>query len=271
MLERLKQYLLPMTKEGIALAFSGGTDSALLLKILADMRQDNDFPVAALTMHTVLQSGEEIDEAKDFAEHLGIRQRILSFNPFGLEAVANNRTDRCYHCKRAIFETFLQSAAEMGLKYIIDGTNADDLQVYRPGRKALKELGIISPLAELGISKVEIRKMSAELGLKTATKPAVPCLATRFEYNTKIDEAKILQAENGEKLLKQLLPNIDNLRLRIHGNLARIEVSAESIPDAVVKYQEICRGLKALGFDYVTLDLEGFRSGSMDIGLKNGD
>lgn len=270
-LERLKQYLRRLAPEGIALAFSGGVDSSLLLKVLSELRQEKYFQTVALTMHTVLQSAEEVNEAEDLAEKCGIEQQILSFNPFALEAVSHNRADRCYHCKKAIFEQFLRCAAEQGLKYVIDGTNADDLQVYRPGRKALNELGILSPLAELGIGKAEIRRMSAELGLKTALKPAVPCLATRFEYDTAIDEAKIRRVEAGEKLLKNLLPNTVNLRLRVHGILARVEVEPACFSAVISKFAEISKELKALGFGYVTLDLEGFRSGSWDIGLQNGD
>ena len=180
MLTKLEAYLKELSAAGVALAFSGGVDSMLLLAVLQKMSEEKPFPLVALTMKTVLQDEREMSEAKQAAADLGVKSEFLSFNPFDLEAVRNNRRERCYLCKKAIFEKFVAYAKAQGLKYVLDGTNADDLKVYRPGRKALQELGIISPLAEVGLTKVNIRELSAELGLKTASKPAVPCLAPRF-------------------------------------------------------------------------------------------
>ncbi len=266
-LEPLKNYLRELSAEGIALAYSGGVDSTLLLAILGELNREKAFPLQALTMQTVLQSAAEIEDAKNLATEYGIKHKILTFNPFSLEEVKNNRTDRCYHCKKAIFSQFADYARQHGLQRILDGTNADDLNVYRPGRKALRELGVISPLAELGMTKEQIRAMSAELGLTTATKPAVPCLATRFEYNTLLDDEKIASVAKGEELFKKMFPEIPDIRLRVHGTLARIEVSKEFVPQ--ISSSDIAEKLKKLGFDYVTLDLEGFRSGSFDGSLKN--
>lgn len=268
MIERLKVYLRELTGGGIALAYSGGVDSTLLLAVLAGLKLEKPFAVIALTMHTALQDSQEITEAEGLAERFGIEQKIFSFNSFSIEAVRHNRIDRCYHCKKVIFTQFAAYAQEYGLKYLLDGTNADDLNVYRPGRKALSELGVVSPLAELGIGKTEIRKMSEELGLPTAFKPATPCLATRFEYDTLIDDAAVLRVAEGERLLKEMFSEIENIRLRVHGTLARLELPRDKIALAVNKAAEIVTGLQKLGFDYVTLDLEGFRSGSFDIGLK---
>lgn len=268
MIERLKAYLRELTNNGIALAYSGGVDSTLLLAVLAGLKQEKPFAVTALTMHTALQDSQEITEAKGLAEKFGIKQKIFSFNPFSIEAVRHNRIDRCYHCKKAIFTQFVAYAQERGLKYLLDGTNADDLNVYRPGRKALSELGVISPLAELGIDKTEIRKMSEKLGLPTAFKPATPCLATRFEYDTLIDDAAMLRVAEGERLLKEMFSEIENIRLRVHGNLARIEVEKKDFPLVLAQSKGISEKIKKLGFDFITLDLEGFRSGSFDIGLK---
>lgn len=267
-IDRLKEYLRRLSGEGIALAFSGGVDSALLLAVLGEMNKEKPFPLAALTMHTVLQDNSEMSEAREMARKFGVRQEIFSFNPFLLPAVKSNQTDRCYHCKKAIFSRFFEFAAKENLKYLLDGTNADDLAVYRPGRKALRELGVRSPLAELKIGKQQIREMSAALGLPTASKPAVPCLATRFEYNTLLDDEKIAAVAAGEAMLHKMFPHMSNLRLRVHGRLARLEVPKEFVGEASVRAAEIVEELKRLGFQYVTLDLEGFRSGSFDDGLK---
>lgn len=266
--ERLREYLQSLAPQGIALAYSGGVDSTLLLAVLAEMKQKRPFPFAALTMQTVLQDGHEMAEAAKLAEKYGVGQKILTFDPFSLPEVRHNRTDRCYHCKKAIFSRFKDYARTHSLKYLLDGTNADDLNVYRPGRKALQELGVISPLAELGITKAEIRRMSAELGLSTASKPAVPCLATRFQYNTLLDDGSVRRVAEGERLIADMFPAIKNIRLRVHRSLARLEVSAEDISPVAASAKIVAEKLKALGFDYVTLDLEGFRSGSFDIHLK---
>lgn len=268
MLNRLRKYLRKLAPEGIALAYSGGVDSTLLLAVLGEMRQKRPFPFTALTMRTVLQDSREISEAEELAKKFGVEQKIFGFNPFSLEEVRHNRTDRCYHCKKAVFTQFKDYAGANGLRYLLDGTNADDLGVYRPGRKALRELGVVSPLAELGITKTEIRRMSAKLGLPTASKPAVPCLATRFEYNTLLDETAIRRVACGERTIKEMFPEIKDVRLRVHGGLARIETEKEYLPLVTAQAQKISEKIKELGFDFVALDLEGFRSGSFDKKLK---
>lgn len=268
MLNRLREYLQNMAPQGIALAYSGGVDSTLLLAVLGEMRRKHPFPLVALTMRTVLQDSEEMAAAEELAEKFGVEQKGFGFNPFSLEEVRHNRTDRCYHCKKAIFTQFRDYARANGLKYLLDGTNADDLSAYRPGRKALNELGVVSPLAELGITKTEIRRMSAELGLPTASKPAAPCLATRFEYDTLLDDVAVRRVADGERTIKETFPQIKDVRLRVHGNLARIEAGKEDLPLIAAQAKEISEKIKGLGFDFVTLDLEGFRSGSFDTGLK---
>lgn len=268
MYSRLEEYLQKLAPEGIALAFSGGVDSTLLLAVLGRLCQKQPFPLTALTMQTVLQDSREMAEAEKLTEKFGIRQEKFTFNPFSLDEVRHNRTDRCYHCKKAIFTRFKDYAEANGLKHLLDGTNADDLNAYRPGRKALQEIGVISPLAELGMTKAEIRKMSAMLWLDTASKPAVPCLATRFEYNTLLDEAAVQKVADGEKVIKEMFPEIKEIRLRVQGALARLEVSQESLLLVAEQAKQVAEKLKNLGFDYVSLDLEGFRSGSYDIHLK---
>lgn len=268
MLKLLENYLKQKSSQGIALAFSGGVDSSLLLAVLGKLYQENPFPVQALTMHSILQDEQEMSEAKDFAQKFGIKQKIFCFAPLEIEAVKHNQQERCYFCKRCIFEKFSNYAKEQGLTFLIDGTNADDLKTFRPGKKALQELGIISPLAELGFSKAQIRQLSQELGLPTASKPAVPCLATRFEYNTLLDEEKITRVAKAETKLKQLFPKIKDLRLRVHDDLARLEVPKADFPQIFSQYMEIVESLKPLGFKFITLDLQGFRSGSFDNNSK---
>lgn len=268
MLKLLGDYLQQKSSQGIALAFSGGVDSSLLLAVLGKLHQENPFPVQALTMHSILQDEQEMSDAKDFAQKFGIKQKIFRFNPLEIEAVKYNRQERCYFCKRCIFQKFSDYSKEQGLIYLMDGTNADDLKTFRPGKKALQELGIISPLAELGFSKAQIRQLSQELGLATASKPAIPCLATRFAYNTFLDEEEITRVAKAEIKLKQLFPKIKDLRLRVHNDLARLEIQQADFPQIFSRYMEVVESLKSLGFKFITLDLQGFRSGSFDNNSK---
>ncbi len=269
MLDELKQRLEPLCADGIALAFSGGVDSSLLLAVLAEMRRERPFPLVALTMRTVLQPPAESAEAAAFAGRFGVEHRVFTFNPLSIDEVRRNRIDRCYHCKKAVFALFWKYAAEHGFKHVIDGTNGDDARAYRPGRKALRESGVLSPLA--GFSKSDIRALSAQLDLPTASKPAAPCLATRFEYDTLLTEDAIERVEKGEAFLKNLFPDVSNVRLRVHKNLARIEVSAPAIPAIAARAAEIAAEMKRLGFDFTTLDLDGFRSGCFDFNLKGNE
>lgn len=264
MLNRLQTYLQQRTPEGIALAFSGGVDSALLLAVLSRLYKENPFPLVALTICSVLQDKEEMSFAEKMAQDYAVPHHFIKFNPLKIEAIKNNHTDRCYHCKKAIFTHFHEYARQHGLKYILDGTNADDLHVYRPGQKALRELSILSPLAELGFTKTQIRRLSEELNLPTAAKPSVPCLATRFAYHTELTENNLNQVAAGEKIIRRLFPELKDFRLRLHGNLARLEVSPKDIPILAARANEITNALKDLGFGFVTLDLNGFQSGSFD-------
>ncbi len=264
MLEKLEAYLQKLVADGAVLAYSGGVDSTLLLAVLGQIKQKQAGKAVALTMQTPLQDERDTDDAAMFAGQAGMEQIVLTFNPLALKEVCHNRKDRCYYCKKAIFVRFREYAEANGLKYLLDGTNADDLQAYRPGIKALRELGVVSPLAELGIGKAEVRQMSAALGLPTADKPAMPCLATRFEYNTLIDTAAVRRVAQGERTLRGMFPKVRDMRLRVHGNLARLEVPPENIVQAAARAQEIAAALEACGFDYVTLDLQGFCSGSFD-------
>ena len=184
--------------------------------------------------------------------------------------ILSNPPDRCYYCKKFLFEKLAELANQLGRGIVMDGTNADDLNEFRPGLRALRELSVCSPLAESGITKAQVRQMAAEMGLETASRPSAPCLATRLPYGTKISKGLLQKIEAGEAFLKDL--GFPVLRLRVHpaadGGVARIEVPADRLEDLLMCRETIIPYLKELGFAQVTLDLEGFRSGSYDEILK---
>ncbi len=267
MIEQLKDYLRPFAPEGIALAFSGGVDSTLLLALLKHLQQESDFPLLAVFFRSVFQTAEERMDVERLAGDLGVDLAVLEFDPLQIQGIKTNPLDRCYLCKQHIFGKLRALANEKGLKTIIDGTNGDDVHVYRPGRRALKEFGVVSPLEVLGIRKIDVRAMARALSLSVASKPSAPCLATRFPYGTSITPEAIRRVSEGEKVLHEFLGSASSIRLRVHGLVGRIELEESLLPLALAKRAELVAALKALGFDYVTLDLEGFCSGSMDIDI----
>ena len=269
MLDRLEDSLRALTDGGVALAFSGGADSTLLLAVLSRLYKNKPFALLALTMQSDLQPAQDVLQAAAYARGLGVPHKILTFDPLTVEAVRFNRTDRCYHCKQNVFSLFRKEADAAGIKHLLDGTNADDLTVYRPGRKALKEAGVISPLARLGLTKANVRALSEQLGLPSAHKPSSPCLATRFPYDTPLDAATVRRAGSAEQAVRDMFPDVRDVRLRVHGTLARLEVSARDLPAVAAKAQAVADLLKKIGYEFVTLDLEGFRSGCFDRNLKN--
>jgi uncharacterized protein len=210
----------------------------------------------------------EIREAKKTAKRLKVRHKTIKTDPLSNPTLKDNPSDRCYICKKSIFIKFLNLAQELGLRYVADGTNLDDLSGYRPGLKALKELGVRSPLAEAELTKDDIRKYSKAMGLPTWDAPALACLATRIPYGEEITEAKLNMIDQSEEFIRNL--GFRQLRVRYHYPIARIELDTDEIPamldpDTRIK---VVRRLKAIGFDHVVVDLEGYRSGSMD-GLKD--
>jgi uncharacterized protein len=267
-IENLKQTLVKLAPQGIALAFSGGVDSTLLLNMLSLIRTENPFPLHALTIHSLFHKEEEKQETISITSALDIPHYFFEANPLSNPKIRLNPLNRCYHCKKSMFSLLFKHAANHGLKTLLDGTNADDLKVYRPGKKALNELGVLSPLAQCGLSKKEIRDYAAELNLSCSSKPAAPCLATRFEYGVELKPDLIEMVKKGEKALREIFPDT-SFRLRYHNKIARIEVPSASLSLAVSKRESIIQKLKELGFNYITLDLEGFRSGSMDIHLDS--
>lgn len=247
--------------ERLVVAFSGGVDSTFLLKVSRDTLKEN---VKAVIIGTELHSESEIIEALSIAEKLDVEYAKINMNVLENNDIKNNVRERCYHCKKEIFKTIGGYARELGIEKIADGTNSDDTGSHRPGMKALEELGISSPLKETGIGKKDIRYISKLLGLETWEKPANPCLATRFPYNTRLTQDAINQVERAEEFIRNL--GFKNLRVRCHGETARIEVDREmvrKITDGDIP-DKISRKLRETGFRYVTLDLEGFRPGSMD-------
>lgn len=253
-LDELKKYLRGLGK--VAVAFSGGVDSTFLLSVAHEVLGDN---VLALTAASKFIPRRELDEAKKFCAAVGIKQIIFEADVLNINGIENNPANRCYLCKRALFENFLRLAED---KILVEGSNTDDDGDYRPGMRALAELKIKSPLREVGLSKAEIRELSREMNLPTWNKPSMACLASRFVYGEPLTEEKLSQVEAAEDFL--LSAGFTQLRVRIHGNLARLEVSPENFSKLLNLRGVIVDKLKSLGFNYVTLDLQGYRVGSMN-------
>jgi uncharacterized protein len=244
-------------------AFSGGVDSTFLLHRAHKVRKS---AIVAITIRTPYIPSREIDEAAEFTRSFGIKHKIIDI-PFP-EMIRNNPIDRCYLCKKAIFTDLLSFAKKNNYQYVIDGTNADDTGDFRPGIKALNELGIRSPLLEAGLTKKDIRELSREEDLDIWDKPAMACLLTRIPYDTEISQGTLQLVEEAENMLFEL--GYPGTRVRIHGDLARIEC----LPGYIEKIihnpdkEHIISDLKKIGFRYVSLDLEGYRTGSSNPDIK---
>ena len=263
----LQKLMEKYTQENVVVAFSGGVDSSLLLKTACINAVKNGTKVFAVTMHTTVHTMNEIESSKETAGEVGAEHLIISVDELKEAGIENNPVERCYLCKKYLFQKMKDKAESLGVKIILDGTNEDDLHMFRPGLKALKELEIKSPLAESDFSKTDVRKLAEEYGLSVSKKPSTPCLATRFPYGSRLSYEEMKKVEKGEDFLKNL--GLYNVRLRIHNDIARIEVDKEDIVKIVVYKEAIISYLKELGYRYITLDLEGFRSGSMDYFLEN--
>lgn len=243
----------------LAVAFSGGVDSTYLLHEAVKAGKEK---VTALIMKTPSVPERELDEAVAFCKSRGISFFVLPADPFSAAGFRENGRDRCYICKHFLFSALLEKAKEEGIPFVADGTNADDRKEFRPGLRALKELDIRSPLAEAGLTKKEIRELSEKEGLPTWNKPSFSCLVTRFPYGEELTVEKLRRTEAAENLLAEL--GFTQRRVRVHGNLARIEVLPAEIPLLLERRDMISSRLEELGFLYTTVDLKGFRSGSMD-------
>ena len=269
-LNELRRVLDEMSADGVCAAFSGGVDSALLLTVLSELRARKDFPLLAVVFATAFHTAEETASALKLAEELGVPAERVDRDVLSDPVLKNNPKDRCYHCKRNLFTEMKRIAAAHGIRNLVDGTNADDTKVYRPGRKALEELGVLSPLALCGFTKDGIRAAARELLIPVADKPSAPCLATRFPYGTVMTDEALRNVERGEECLRGF--GLKVVRLRVHGDVARIETDAEGFELASARRFEIAFSLRReAGFAYVALDMEGFRSGSMDEPLLNAE
>jgi uncharacterized protein len=266
-LDLLKQNLRGLGS--VAIAFSGGVDSTFLL--WAAVQALGNESVLAVTATSPTYPRRELDEARRCAEQLGVRWVEMPTDELNIPGFRENPPDRCYHCKRSLYLELQEVAAAHGISHVVDGANADDPGDHRPGLHALREQNIPSPLLEAGLTKADIRALSKEANLPTWDKPARACLASRFPYGTEITEEKLKRVEKAEDFL--LDQGCRQVRVRDHFPVARIEVDAEDISLMLDDRfrREIVDKLQELGYLYVTLDLRGFQSGSMNALLKSGD
>lgn len=267
---RLKTHLRGLAPEGIVLAYSGGVDSSVLLAVLVEMRrEDAGLRFRAVIFDSPLQAGSRIQEAFEKARADGVDIQLETMDPLDIPGFAGNPPDRCYMCKREMLAKLASDAVRNGFRTVIDGTNADDVKTYRPGLKALSESGVRSPLKELGMTKSDVRSIAREMGLAVAVRPASPCLATRFPYGARLTADAIGRVAAGEEELRRILPDNTPCRMRVDGDTVRIEVPPENFSDIAEHREQLLARLKALGYVYITMDMEGFRSGSMDAFLKS--
>ncbi|MBN3908649.1 MAG: ATP-dependent sacrificial sulfur transferase LarE [Nostoc sp. NMS1] len=257
--EQLKALFQEM--EQALIAYSGGVDSTLVAKIAYDALGDRALAVTAVSPSLL---PEELEDAKIQAATIGIAHKIVQTHEMENPNYTSNPVNRCYFCKSELHDTLKPLALQLGYPYVVDGVNADDLHDYRPGIQAAKERGARSPLAEVGVSKVEVRQLSQQLGLPWWDKPAQPCLSSRFPYGEEITVAKLQRVGRAEIFLRKL--GWQNLRVRSEGDTARIELSPEQIKEFVLTtdLQKVVSVFQDFGFLYVTLDLEGYRSGKLN-------
>jgi len=243
----------------LCIAYSGGVDSSFLVHVAYNMLGDN--ALAVLIDSPVLARRDKA-EAIEILERLGIKYEVVSENPFESDDFSQNSRMRCYFCKKNNYTLILEAAHRHGIKYVADGQNADDaLSEYRPGVKAGREMGVVSPLIDCGLTKEDVRKYSKMLGVSTWNKPANACLSSRIPYGVSITKERLEAVEAAEEVLRRRA--MEGCRVRWHGEIARIE-APQNYFDNILNDKEIIAEIKALGFKYVTLDLEGFRSGSMN-------
>jgi uncharacterized protein len=245
----------------VLVAYSGGVDSTLLLDVAVEVLGDR---VVAVTARGPIYPPGEFELSQQMAQRIGARQVVVVGRQLDNPRVRANPPDRCYHCKRELFEQLKHIAEAEALAWVAHAEQTDDLAEHRPGGRAAEELGVRAPLVEVGLSKAEVRELSRRRGLPTWDHPAMACLASRIPYGQELTEEKLRQVAEAEQLLRDL--GFAQYRVRHHGDLARVEVPADQLTALAAQplRTRLVEHLKALGFTYVTLDLQGFRSGSMD-------
>ena len=261
--ENLKQYIVGLGS--LAIGFSGGVDSSLLVAVAHEVLGDR---LIAVTGADASVPERELNEAVAFCKERGIRHIVCNVDPLKEEGYRNNSPDRCYFCKHGIFTEVRKIALENGIEYMAEGSNVDDIGDYRPGLRAAAELSVKSPLREAGLTKSEIRIISKVMGLPTWSKPAYACHASRFVYGEEITEEKLHMIDRAEQFLIE--HGFFEERVRMHGNIARIEVPPEDIPRLAADEirEAVYDKFREIGFLFVTLDMKGYKSGSMTATLK---
>lgn len=263
--KRLKELLKKVCTNDVCIAFSGGVDSSLLLVMAWEQAKKTKKNLYAITMDTVLHPKADLEAAKRVIQKTNAIHVVLKLDELTVPQIKENPPDRCYLCKKELYSRMLIFAQEKGVKTILEGSNEDDLHVYRPGLKAIRELGIKSPLAECHITKEEVRYLAKKYQISVAERPSSPCLATRLPYGQEIDLDLLRRIDAAETMFRNA--GYQNVRVRVHGKIMRLEVDPCDIVRVVQEREKILEELKKFQFGYLTLDLEGFRSGSMDVDL----